>query len=177
MTKLAVAVVALLLPAWRSDAQDMPKPQKEHEWLQQLVGEWEIEGEIAGEAGQPPTKTKGSASSRRIGGFWLLSEHKGDFFGTPFSGIFTLGYSPEKKKYVATWVDSVSSHLWSYQGSVDAAGKVLTLETEGPGMDGKSAKYRETSEIKDKDHLTYTSSIEKDGTSVTFLTMKYTRKK
>jgi len=176
MKQLAL-ISACLLTLTAAEAQDMLKPQKEHEWLQQIVGEWDTEGELVGEPGRPPTKTKGGESSRLIGGFWVLSEHQGDFFGTPFTGILTLGYSPEKKKYVATWIDSITSHLWSYQGSIDAAGKLLTLDTEGPGQEGKPAKYRETLEVKDKDHKNYSSSIEKDGKYVTFLTIKYTRKK
>src|SRR5262245_25227173 len=174
----AVAVAfALSLSCGLASAQEMPKPQKEHEWLRQLTGDWETEGEIFGEPGQPTTKTKGSESNRMIGGFWILSEHKGDFFGTPFTGILSLGYSPEKKKYVGTWIDSVTSHLWTYTGSVDEAGKVLTLDAEGPGHDGKPAKFREIVTVVDKDQKTFTSSIEKDGKYVTFLKMTYTRKK
>jgi hypothetical protein len=158
-------------------AQEMPKPQKEHEWVQQLTGEWDTEGEITSEPGKPPMKTKGGEVNRSIGGFWILSEHKGDFFGTPFTGILSLGYSPEKKKYVGTWIDSVTSHLWSYTGSLDEAGKALTLDAEGPGHDGTPAKFREILTVVDKDKKTFSSSIEKDGQYVTFLKITYTRKK
>ena len=176
---MKTAAFALIAPLFcvSATAQEMPKPQKEHEWLQQLTGEWDTEGEIFGEPGKPPTKTRGGESNRAIGGFWILSEHKGDFFGTPFTGIFSLGYSPEKKKYVGTWIDSMTSHLWTYTGSVDAAGKALTLDAEGPGQDGKPAKFREILTVVDKNQKTFTSSIEKDGQYVTFLKITYTRKK
>lgn len=157
--------------------QEMPKPQKEHEWLGQLTGEWDTEGEVITEPGKPPMKTKGSETSRAIGGFWIQSEHKGDFFGAPFTGILSLGYSPEKKKYIGTWIDSMTSYLWTYQGTVDATGKILTLEAEGPGHDGKPAKFRETLTVKDKDHKEFSSSIEKDGQWVNYLKIQYTRKK
>jgi hypothetical protein len=174
----AVAVALLLsLSCGILVAQDMRKPLKEHEWLDQLVGEWESEAEITAEPGKPPTTTKGSESTRGLGGFWTLSEHKGDIMGMPFTGILTLGYSPEKKKYVGTWVDSVTSHLWSYTGSVDAAGRSLTLETEGPGHDGKPTKFREVITVRGRDHKSFSSSAEKDGQWVTFLKVEYTRKK
>jgi hypothetical protein len=176
MKTFAVALLASLC-CGVAGAQEMPKPQKEQEWLQQLTGDWETEGEIFGEPGKPPTKTRGSELNRSIGGFWILSEHKGDFFGTPFTGIFSLGYSPEKKKYVGTWIDSLTSHLWTYTGSMDEAGKVLTLEAEGPGHDGKPAKFREILAVVDKNQKTFTSSIEKDGKDVTFLKLPYARKK
>jgi uncharacterized protein DUF1579 len=44
----------------------------------------------------------------------------------------TLGYDPEKKQYVGTWVGSMMSYLWVYDGSLDAEEKVLTLNAEGP---------------------------------------------
>ena len=40
--------------ALRAADPEMPKPQKEHEWLQQLVGEWDTEAEILEEPGKPP---------------------------------------------------------------------------------------------------------------------------
>jgi len=178
----AGALAALVAGAAARAAQDPPKspvPTKEHEWLKQIVGEWDSEGEITMDPAKPPIKNKGSESGKMIGGFWALIEHKAEFMGTPFNGVLTLGYDPEKKKYVGTWVDSTSGHLWTYTGSVDAAGKMLTLDSEGPTNEGpgKTAKYRETIEIKDKDHKVFTSSVEKDGKWVTPLTVKYQRKK
>ena len=158
--------------------QEMPKPQKEHEWLQQIVGEWDTEAEITFEPGKPPAKNKGTESVRAIGGHWILSETKGEMIsGMAFTGILSLGYSAEKKRYIGTWIDSVGSHLWTYTGTVDASGKVLTLETEGPTPDGKTGKFREVLTIKDKDHKSFSSSAEKDGQWVTFLKVEYTRKK
>jgi len=180
MTKFAFTA-ALLLGVATGTAQDapaMPKPQKEHEWLQQLVGEWETESEAVTEPGKPPIKSKGKESSRLIGGFWILSEHKGEFLGTPYTGILTLGYSPEKRRYTGTWIASMSSLLWTYQGSVDAAGRILTLESEGPGMEpGKLARYKDAIEVKGPDQKVLTSSMEVDGKWTTYLTVQYQRKK
>lgn len=175
---VATCVIVLFANALRAGEPEMPKPQKEHEWLQQLAGEWDTESEIFSAPGQPPAKAKGSESARMIGGFWSLSETKGDF-GGPFTGILTLGYDPEKKEYIGTWVDSVTSRMWHYQGTLDAAGKILSLDTEGPDMEhpGTMAKFRETIEIKDKDHKVFTSMMEKDGKWITFLTARYERKK
>ena len=180
MKNIAIAALTGLMTAvaWTQDAPQLPKPQKEHEWLQQLVGEWDTEGEAILDPGQPPVKTKGSESNRTIGGYWVQGEHKGEFMGTPFTGILTLGYSPEKKKYVGTWVDSMTSTLWTYEGTVDAGGKTLTLLAEGPGPEpGKRLKFREAIEVKGKDHKVFRSEVEKDGKWVTHLTMQYRRRK
>src|SRR5215207_7310901 len=99
---------------------EMPKPQKEHAWLGQLVGEWAAEGEMFMEPGKPPMKNKGVETARAIGGFWIHAEHKMDVMGQQMTGILTLGYDAEKKKYVGTWVDSMQGHMWKYEGTVDA---------------------------------------------------------
>jgi hypothetical protein len=75
----------------------------------------------------------------------------------------TLGFDPESKKYVGTWIDSMGSHLWKYVGTVDSAGKILTLETEGPcPMKPGLSKFREVTEWKGKDDRVFTSSIQGD---------------
>ena len=158
----------------------LPPPQKEHEWLKQFVGEWESESEGSAGPGQPPIKCKGSMSSRMLGGFWVVSESKADVLGTQMNAIQTIGYHPQSKKYVGTWVDSMLNHLWKYEGTVDAAGKILTLEAEGPNfmLEGKLTKFRDIYEFKSKDHIVATSSmLGEDGKWVTFMTGNVKRKK
>ncbi len=173
---LFAGIVARALP---QDGPPLPKPQKEHEWLRQLVGEWDAEGEACMEPGKPPIQIKGTESSRMIGGFWAVFEHRGDFMGSPFTGIMTLGYDPERKKYVGTWIDSMGSYLWRYEGTLDASGRILTLDSEGPCHEtpGKLAKYRESIEIKDKDRKHFVSKIERNGQWVTGMTMTSRRRK
>ena len=75
--------------------------------------------------------------------------------------LMTLGYDPEKKQYVGTWVGSMMSYLWVYDGSLDAEEKVLTLNAEGPSCagDGKSAKYKDVIEVKSDGHRVLTSHM------------------
>ena len=53
-------------------------------------------------------------------------------------------------------------HMWHYEGSVDASGKILTLEADGPSMlkPGTTAKYRDVTEFKSKDERVYSSYIQ-----------------
>lgn len=187
MRKITVAgsVVALLVAAAACQAQappEMPKPAKEHEWLRQLVGEWDTQAEAVLGPDQPPLKCEGTETVRAIGDFWILTETRGTMPGLniPVTGLMTLGYDPEKKKYVGTWVDSTSSQLWTYEGTLDETGKILTLNTEGPNPidPGKRAKYREVLELKDKDHKVFSSSMQTDdGQWHKFMTINYHRKK
>ena len=154
----------------------MPEPTKEHEWLKQFVGEWESELEVFMEPGKPPMKSKGTEVCRAIGGLWVIGEGKSDMG----SHLLTLGYDPEKKKYIGTWIDSMLNYMWKYEGTVDAAGKVLTLETEGPSMmkPGQMAKYKDVTEFKSKDQRAFTSSmLGDDGKWVTIVKVDSRRKK
>ena len=178
-TTLGVVTLVLAAGVWAADPPKPPPPTKEHEWLKQLEGEWVTEAEMMMGPGQPPMKCKGTEVVRSLGGFWTLGEMKTDMMGTPVTGIMTLGYDPAAKKYVGTWVCSIEGHFWKYEGTLDAAGKVLTLNTEGPDMTapGKLAKMKDVIEIKDKYHKVLTSHMQgPDGKWVQFMTMDARRK-
>lgn len=161
------------------EAPKFPGPQKEHEVLKQFVGEWETEMEASMAPGEPPTKCKGTMSSRMIGEFWVVSEIDTEMMGAPMKGLQTIGYDPKAKKYVGTWVDSMMNHLWKYSGSMDEKSKTLTLEADGPSFTGedKLGKFRDAYEFKSKDHIVMTSSMQgEDGKWVTFMTGNLKRK-
>jgi hypothetical protein len=156
------------------------EPQKEHQWLQKLVGEWTSEAEMTMKPGEPPVKSQGTESVRSLDGLWILAEGKGDMpGGGTATMILTLGYDPQKKRYIGTWVGSMMSHMWVYNGTLDAAGNVLTLDTEGPSMagDGKMAKYQDVIEFKSDDHRILASLVlGDDGKWQRFMTAHYRRK-
>lgn len=157
---------------------EMPKPVKEHEFLHKFVGEWESTGKSIATEGMPAMEWKGTAKARMLGGFWVVSEGKGDPMGEPMENILTLGYDTEKGKYVGTWADSCNNHMWKYEGTLE--GEKLTLNTEGPDMTqpGRMAKYQDIFEFKSADNYTITSRTQdKDGKWTTFVTMEFTRKK
>lgn len=133
-------------------------PQKEHEWLQQLLGDWTSEMECGfGMPGIDPAKSSGKETVRSLGGLWTVAEGEGTGpDGSTMKSLMTLGYDPEKGKYVGTFVASMMTHLWHYAGTIDGSGKVLVLETVGPicsenGPKG-TANYRDSIEIVDQNH-------------------------
>jgi hypothetical protein len=157
------------------------KPQKEHQWLQKFVGEWVLEGEAEMGPGQPPEKFTGTESVRSLDGLWFLAEGQGQMpGGGAATTMMTLGYDPQKKRYVGTWIESMMTHLWVYDGELDAAERVLTLDSEGPSMaaEGKMAKYKDVIEFKSDDHRVLTSHmLGDDGKWQQFMTANYRRKK
>jgi Protein of unknown function (DUF1579) len=157
-------------------------PQREHKWLQRFVGEWTSETEMSMEPGKPPEKVYGTDSVRSLGGLWILAEGKGDMpGGGPMSMMLTLGYDPQRKRFVGTWIGSMMTHLWVYDGALDPAERALTLEAEGPSMEApesKMGKYRDVMEFKSDDHRVLSSyMLGADSAWQQFMTVHYRRKK
>jgi hypothetical protein len=156
------------------------EPQKEHQWLQKFVGEWTFEGEATMAPGKPPETFKGTETVRSIAGIWIVGEGQGDMPGGGHATtILTLGYDPQRKRYVGTFLASMMTHLWLYDGWLDPAGRVLTLDTEGPNCaaEGKMAKFRDIVEFKADDHRVLKSEmLGDDGKWLGIMTAHYRRK-
>ena len=157
------------------------EPQKEHAWLRKLVGEWTFEGDCAMGPDQPRATFTGTESVRALGEIWILGEGNGEMPGGGDSTTqLTLGFNPETKRFVGTWIGSMMTHMWIYDGWLDDAERVLTLESEGPNMlePGKTARYRDVVEIVDDDHRTLRGQAEgPDGAWHEFMTSRYSRTK
>ena len=157
------------------------EPQKEHQWLEKLVGEWTYETEAMMGPDKPPSKFTGTESVRSLGGLWVICEGRGEFpGGGTETMIVTLGYDPEKKRYVGTFIASMMAKLWVYDGELDAAANRLTLNAEGPSFTdpGKTAKFRDIVEIKSDDHRVMRSTVlGEDGVWHEFMTMNHRRVK
>jgi hypothetical protein len=157
------------------------EPRKQHQWLQRLVGQWTFESECAGGPDQPAQKLRGSETVRCIGGVWIVCEGQGEMpGGGTGSMIMTLGFDPRTSRFVGTWIGSMMANLWIYDGELDAAEKVLTLNSEGPDFqsEGKLSKYRDVIEIIDNDRRVMRSSAPgPDGKWHQFMTVEFRRTK
>ncbi len=157
----------------------LSQPEKQHEWLKQLVGEWTCEGECFMGPDQPPMKNKGTERVAMLGDLWVILEGKGEMpDGGAMESRMTVGYDPTKKKFVGTWIGSPMAHLFVYEGELDATGKVLPLKTMGPSfMDPtKMVEYHDVIEITGpNERLLWSQTQGPDGKWMKFMTMRYTR--
>lgn len=145
---------------------EMPHPTANHEWLQRFVGEWESEVRVYMNPEAPPMKVTVHESFRSIGGFWVAGEMRGRMEGMPaFEGVYTIGYDPERRKYIGTWIESTTENLRMYEGSLEEDGRVLIMETEGPCpmRAGAMTRFRERTEFHTDEHRVITSSILDDN--------------
>ncbi len=184
MNRLSVSLIsttfALFAGVALAQLPEMPKPTPEHVWLEKFVGDWSTDSKGTMGPDQPPMECKGSLNSRKLGGFWVLNEMKGDMAGAPMTGVQTIGYDENKKKYVGTWVDSMTNFMWKYEGTVDKTGKILTLEADGPNFiePGKTTKFQDIYEFKSNDEMLITSKmLGSDGKWATFMSGVAKKKK
>jgi len=157
------------------------QPVKEHEWLQQLVGDWTYESEVCMDPDQPRQKFTGTESVRSLGGLWVILEGRGTMpDGSASTTIMSLGYDLTPKKYVGTWIGSMMSRLWVYDITMAPSGDELWMEGEGPDMadQEKLATYRDVITIKSPDHRMLCSYAKgADGGWTEFVTTHYHRVK
>jgi len=155
-----------------------PEPQKEHEWLQKLVGEWTFEGEVTMEPGKGPEKFTGTETVRPLGDYWILIDCQSKMASGSETMAIVIGFDPQKKRFVGAYIASMMPQLWIYDGSLNADEKVLTLNTEGPDMtaEGKMTQFKDVMEIKGDDHRVLTSQmLDEDGKWRKMLTIHFRR--
>lgn len=168
-----LGIVVSLVAANTSFGQEFPKPGPEHQELKKLEGRWDAVMEMGGQ------KSKASATYKSIcGGMWMESDFEGDAGGIPFQGHGLDGYDLRKKKYVAVWVDSMSSAPMHMEGSIDPQSKLLVMTGESVGPDGQPQKFKNTTAWKDDDHFTFKMfMIDPSGEEHLAFTIEYSRRK
>jgi Protein of unknown function (DUF1579) len=174
--KVLTLVCCLVLGTLVASVSAQPpaaKPGPEHEMLKEkFEGDWDASIDFMG------NKSKGTAHFKMgIGGFWLLNDFTADFGGAKFEGKGATGYDPVKKKYVGTWIDTMTPHLMLNEGTFDKEGKTFTETGEVTGADGKAQKSKAVTEFKDKDLMIFTMYMVMDGNEQKSFVITYTRKK
>jgi hypothetical protein len=127
--------------------QEAMTPGDAHKALEQFVGEWDAATRMWTEGPQkPPMEATGTSSSKmELGGRFLRQDFTGQMMGMPFTGVGFTGYDNIKKKYVGSWMDSMSTALATMEGTFDKSGKILTtfgkMDDPTTGERNKTIKY------------------------------------
>lgn len=124
------------------------------------------------------THKHGQESVVQIGDLWVVGTSTGAMpDGTPVTNQMTLGYDPQRGKFVGSWVGSVMTYHFVYEGELDETGTRLHLYNEGPSFTGQGTEtYRDTIEMVDDD-TRYLRSHHRDaeGQWVEFMCARYER--
>lgn len=155
------------------------KPTKQHEWLKRLLGGWAYEHQAAQGPDRPTETCRGREVARALGDLWVLAEAEGDMpGGERATSVMTLGYNPATGRFLGSWIGSMMSHMWVYDGELDEAGHTLTLSVDGPSFTkpGEQASYRDVITFESDDRRVLTSSIlGDDGRWHEFMRSEYRR--
>lgn len=61
-----------------------------------------------------------------LDGIYLRQEYASEMMGSPFSGINLIGYDKHTRKYVSTWIDSMSTGIYYFEGTASSDGRTIT---------------------------------------------------
>ena len=181
-TALSAVVGAVLLAGLATAQEDTPpapKPGPEQAVLKQDEGAWDATVEMFMAPGAPPMTSKGVETSvMGCGGLCLITDFKGEMGpGQPFHGHGTSAWDPNKKKYVGTWTDSMSSGIAMGESTYDAATKTMTGTMEGADATGKVSKMKSVVEYKDAGTRVFTMYMTgPDGKEVPGMRITYKKK-
>jgi hypothetical protein len=160
-------------------AQDLfPKPTSQHDLLKKDVGTWDATMKIWPVQGARPIQSKGTEKNQLLpGGLWLASEFDGKFAGQRFVGKGAYGYDPDDKKYVGTWVDSITPYVIAMKGDYDPATQTLTTisERRDPETGERYTTRQVTHYIDDDTRTVEFHRLGKDSTSWKVMEIQYKR--
>ncbi len=155
------------------------QPTAHHLWLRGFVGRWEVESECSMGPDQPPLKGTGVEHVRMLGDLWLIGESTFDMPGAGSgAALLTLGYDPLRQRFVGTWVGSMMTHLFIYEGELDQATGTLPLNCVGPDFADptKTAPYLDVYRLTPAGERSLVAHmVGPDGKWVPFMTTKYRR--
>jgi hypothetical protein len=161
-------------------AAQFPEPPKEMEVFQHDVGNWDCEVRFYADPAAEPMLSKATEENQMLGGFWMVSKFKGEIMGAPFEGSGQFGWNGETKKYVASWVDSMSPHATCMEGTWDAATKTMTMVGGSKDPSGAEMRSKQVVVYQDNDHHTMTMYMQGPGGKEDWmkqLEVRYTRRK
>jgi hypothetical protein len=171
--RILTVFAAALFVTSVAQAQGPTEPGPEHERLKKLEGTWDAVVDSGGE------QSKGTMTYKmELGGLWLIGHYKGQFGDLAFEGRGADGYDTQKGKYVATWIDSMSTTPMISEGTYDESEKTLTMIGEGAGPTGNNTKYKSVTKMIDENKMKFTMSMQgADGEYSEIMTIDYTRRK
>jgi Protein of unknown function (DUF1579) len=148
--------------------------QPEHALLRKDVGTWDAVLEV--NMGGPTQVTTGVMVARLIcGGLWLVTEFKNE---TGFEGHGVFGFDPAKGKYTGLWVDPMRTGLAPMEGSWDPVTKTMTMTAGLVLPDGRTIRWRETTETVNEDTQVWRSLMPApDGGEVEVMKTTYRRRR
>jgi uncharacterized protein DUF1579 len=151
----------------------IPKATAEHERLAKDVGTWDatVKSWMRGPDSEPTVSQGVEVVKMLPGGLWAHSEFDGKFGDQEFHGCGQTGYDTKKKKYVGTWVDTMSTEIMMMEGDYDQTSHTVTMYAKGTDPAGKAYDAKMASKREDDDNRVFTMSMKSDETKGEYVKM------
>ncbi|MBI4774169.1 MAG: DUF1579 domain-containing protein [Deltaproteobacteria bacterium] len=153
-------------------------PGAPHKLLASMAGSWTTRSKMCMDPDKPPMESTGSSEQKMIlGGRYLQQEFTGDMMGSPFTGLGFAAYDNHTKKYVSTWMDSMSTGIFFFEGTAGADGKTITQESDYDDPVKGPMKYRSVTRIVNANTFEFQMyGIDKTGKEEKMMEISYIRK-
>ena len=172
-------------PAGHMDMQGMmdlytklASPGEPHKLLASMAGTWNTTTKSWMDPNQPPEETTGTCKQTMLmDGRFLEQECTGTMMGQPFNGRGVTGYDNHTKKYVATWMDSMGTGIYFFEGSAGSDGKTITMESHYDDPMAGPMKLRAVTKIVDPNTEIFEMyGTDKSGQEMKMMEIRYSRK-
>src|SRR5262245_15203900 len=130
--------LAAIISASPASAQEVDAAKQ----MKRDVGDWNVVIKMFGDPSGQPAVGKGTETNAMLGDLWLIGRFKGDIMGGSFEGSRRTGFDPEKKKFVASWVDSKSPYPAQTEGDWNEKTQTMTLIGTGKSPSGNEGKIK-----------------------------------
>jgi hypothetical protein len=150
-------------------------PGPQHEALKASVGKWKAVVKSWSAPGEPLVSEGTSESRMILGGRYLEDRLQSTMMGQPFEGYGLTGYDNGAQRYWFFWVDNMSTSMMSGTGSMDEAGKTLTVTATTPGPDGKPTDVRMVTKFVDENTHVWSMYGMMGGQEMLMMEITYTR--
>jgi hypothetical protein len=172
-------------PAGHADMQGLmdlyaklATPGASHKLLASRAGTWNTTTNEWMDPNLPPEESTGSCTHTMVlGGRFLQQECTGTMMGQPFNGMGVTGYDNHTKKYQATWMDSMGTGMYVFEGSAGDDGKTITMEGHYDDPMAGPMKLRALTKMIDRDTEIFEMyGADKSGQEMKMLEIRYRRK-
>jgi hypothetical protein len=152
-------------------------PGPPHQLLASMEGVWQTKTRCWTEPGKPPVESTGTSEQKMLlGGRFLQQVFTGEMMGKPFTGIGITGYDNHTEQYVSTWMDSMGTGIYFFEGAASADGKTITQKSRYDDPIRGPMTWRSVTKIMDENtHLFEMFSTDKSGKEEKMMEITYSR--
>lgn len=125
---------------------ELGKPGEPHRFLKKFEGKWNTTMRMFTAPGAPPMESKGQATIEPVLGGRFMAHHLAiAMMGVPYEGLGYIGFDNNRRVFINSWMDSMSTVISMSKGSINPAGDQITLfgdmDEPSTGEVGKVGKF------------------------------------